>query len=76
MPSDSFDRSSLDSRTCYPRRAFNQRLTDDSPGIAFLNLSHAGVDGVTDERKSMKEFNRQALAAVNLSFSFRTPSTA
>ena len=28
------------------------------------------------ERKSMKEFNRQASAAVNLSFSFRTPSTA
>ena len=25
------------------------------------------------ERKSMKEFNRQASAAVNLSFSFRTP---
>jgi hypothetical protein len=21
----------LDSRTCYPRRAFNQELTDDSP---------------------------------------------
>jgi hypothetical protein len=31
VPSESFHRSSLDSRTCYPRRAFNQELTDDSP---------------------------------------------
>ena len=31
VPSESFHRSSWDSRTCYPRRAFNQRLTNDSP---------------------------------------------
>ena len=28
VPSESFHRSSWDSRTCYPRRAFNQGLTD------------------------------------------------
>ena len=39
VPSSSFHRSSWDSRTCYPRRAFNQTLTDDSPGDnnMFLN---------------------------------------
>jgi len=29
VPSESFHRSSWDSRTCYPRRAFNQGFTDD-----------------------------------------------
>ena len=29
VPSESFHRSSWDSRTCYPRRAFNQGLSDD-----------------------------------------------
>ena len=31
VPSESFHRSSWDSRTCYPRRAFNQEKTDGSP---------------------------------------------
>ncbi len=30
VPSESFHRSSWDSRTCYPRRAFNQKTTDGS----------------------------------------------
>jgi len=34
VPSESFHRSSWDSRTCYPRRAFNQGLTDNSPAHA------------------------------------------
>ena len=44
MPSESFHRSSLDSRTCYPRRAFNQELTDDSPGFSspFLGEERTG----------------------------------
>ena len=29
VPSESFHKSSWHSRTCYPRRAFNQGLTDD-----------------------------------------------
>ena len=29
VPSESFHRSSWDSRTCYARRAFNRGLTDD-----------------------------------------------
>ena len=32
VPSESFHRSSWDSRTCYPRRAFNQELTDELAG--------------------------------------------
>ena len=29
VPSESFHRSFWDSRTCYPRRAFIQKMTDD-----------------------------------------------
>ena len=32
VPSESFHRSSWDSRTCYARRAFNRGLTDDCVG--------------------------------------------
>jgi hypothetical protein len=38
VPSESFCRSSWDSRTCYPWRATNQRLTDDWLARWFLNL--------------------------------------
>ena len=43
-------------------------LSWSSPGNDF-EVMRLSIDG---ERKSMKEFNRQASAAVNLSFSFRT----
>ena len=36
VPSESFHRSSWDSRTCYPRRAFNQKTTDGSWTYAHL----------------------------------------
>ena len=31
VPSESFHKRFWDSRTCYPRRAFNQRLTNGQP---------------------------------------------
>ena len=43
VPSESFHRSSWDSRTCYPRRAFNQRLTDDSPVDQVLVIAELTV---------------------------------
>ena len=50
VPEESFHWSSWDSRTCYPRRAFIQGLTDDetaiSLGTAALGFSgKAGTDG-------------------------------
>ena len=37
VPTESFHRSSWDSRTCYARRAFNRGLTDDcSPGHGLV----------------------------------------
>ena len=45
VPSESFHRSSWDSRTCYPRRAFNQELTDDAgdwSGSCLLSHSITG----------------------------------
>ena len=39
VPTESFHRSSWDSRTCYPRRAFNQGLTDNN----FLVLLRAAL---------------------------------
>ena len=36
VPSESFCRSSWDSRTCYPWRATNQGLTDDWLAYRFL----------------------------------------
>ena len=38
VPSESFHRSSWDSRTCYARRAFNRGLTDDSKGIGYPSI--------------------------------------
>ena len=68
VPSESFHRSSWDSRTCYPRRAFNQGLTDNSPDtflfIGFsVNRGSAGSVIPLDSSRS---------SAVNLSFSFGT----
>ena len=46
VPSESFHRSSWDSRTCYPRRAFNQGLTDaimwerGLVGVSVMNPGH------------------------------------
>ena len=37
VPSESFHWSSWDSRTCYPRRAFNQQITDERRGITVLD---------------------------------------
>ena len=33
VPKQSFNKSSWDSRTCYPRRAFNQGLTNNIAGM-------------------------------------------
>ena len=44
VPEESFHWSSWDSRTCYPRRAFNQRLTDDSPGNRSWILSFLSTE--------------------------------
>ena len=41
VPEESFHWSSWDSRTCYPRRAFIQGLTDDFFSLALLFLSFA-----------------------------------
>ena len=37
VPSESFHWSSWDSRTCYPRRAFIQGLSDDKRKLAGMN---------------------------------------
>jgi len=37
VPEESFHWSSWDSRTCYPRRAFNQQITDERRGITVLD---------------------------------------
>ena len=43
VPSESFHRSSQDSRTCYPRRAFNQRLTINSSRVKNEGVNHYGL---------------------------------
>ena len=44
VPEESFHWSSWDSRTCYPRRAFIQGLTDDKGRRAFITISNQDKD--------------------------------
>jgi len=46
VPSESFHWSSWDSRTCYPRRAFNQQITDERRGITVLDPMSSPVHSV------------------------------
>ena len=39
VPSESFHTSSSGSRTCYPRRAFNQKLTDRNKKEATIKVT-------------------------------------
>ena len=64
VPSESFHRCSWDSRTCYPRRAFNQRLTNESAIVLGSWSRFSGSNRVTP---SIKESSSPWLKVVPLS---------
>ena len=56
VPEESFHWSSWDSRTCYPRRAFIQGLSDDSQGhIPTLDQENEKKSGNPKRENPFKE---------------------
>jgi hypothetical protein len=68
VPSESFSRSSWDSRTCYPWRATNQGLTDDwlAQKITEMFLNPSGVIGFLPEITVRQHFNYKKELACDL----------
>ena len=55
VPKQSFNKSSWDSRTCYPRRAFNQGLTNHTFGLTARHLSVSWLRDWSHARLKLKE---------------------
>ena len=63
VPSESFHRSFWDSRTCYPRRAFIQKMTDD------LLAGHYVTTGSRNPGHSLTIFSTVTLSRFSVSVS-------
>ena len=69
VPKQSFNKSSWDSRTCYPRRAFNQGLTNNII-IWIWSVVPKDLPLNRDRTRAwMKEVSRQALQCYHFQFS-------